>query len=131
MTERLDAELFKDLRGLGKPLSFDANDTEYQDFRFSFRTLMSLISTVSHTLMDKCEAERNPITLAGVRALGEAHLKCCISMCYSLALITKGSVRTLVRSVEEYNGAEAWRVIHSRYMLQTRRIVSTLGCKRS
>ena len=31
-----------------------------------------------------------------------------------MALITKGSVRTLIRSVEEINGAEAWRLIHSR-----------------
>ena len=36
-------------------------------------------------------------------------------MYYSLALITRGSVRTLVRSVEESNGAKAWRLIHSRY----------------
>ena len=36
-------------------------------------------------------------------------------MYHSLALKTKGSVRTLVRSVEESNGAEAWRLIHNRY----------------
>ena len=47
MTEPLDAELLKDMRGLGKPLSFDGNDAEYQDFRFSFRIHMSLVSTVS------------------------------------------------------------------------------------
>ena len=82
MTELLDAELLKDLRGLGKPHSFDGNDAEYQDFRFSFRVHMSLVSTVSQPLMDKCEAERNQITLADVNALGEAHLKCCIQMCY-------------------------------------------------
>ena len=35
-----------------------------------------------------------------VKALGDAHLKCCIQMCCSLLLTTKGSVRTLVRSVE-------------------------------
>ena len=40
MTEHLDAELLKDLRGLGKPPSFDGNDAEYQDFRFSFRIHM-------------------------------------------------------------------------------------------
>ena len=62
---------------------------------------MSLVSAVSHTLMDTCEVERNPISLAAVKALGDAHLKCCIQMYYSLSLITKGSVRTLVRSVEE------------------------------
>ena len=69
--------------------------------------------------MDTCEAQRNQITLAAVKALGEASLKCCIQMYYSLALITKGSVRTLVRSVEESNGAEAWRLIHSRYAPDT------------
>ena len=36
-------------------------------------------------------------------------------MYYSLALITKGSVRTLVRSLKKSNGAEAWRLMHSRY----------------
>ena len=40
-------------------------------------------------------------------------------MYYSLALITKGSVRTLVRSVEESNGAESWRLIRSRYAPDT------------
>ena len=119
MAEPLDAELLKDLRGLGKPPSFDGNDSEYQDFRFSFRILMSLVSPVSHTLMDKCEIERNPISLAVVRALGEAHLKCCMQMYYAWALITRGSVRTLIQSVEETNGAEAWRLIHSRYAPDT------------
>ena len=47
MAEPLDAELLKDLRGLGKPPSFDGNDSEYQDFRFSFRSHMSLVSPVS------------------------------------------------------------------------------------
>ena len=90
-----------------------------QDFRFSFRIHMSLGSTVPQQLMDRCEVERNPISLAAVQALGDAHLKCCIQMYYSLALITKGSVRTLVRSVEESNGAEAWCRIHNRYAPDT------------
>ena len=40
-------------------------------------------------------------------------------MFYSLALTTKGSVRTLVRSVEESSGAEAWRLKYSRYAPDT------------
>ena len=118
-TESLDAELLKDLRGLGKPPSFDGNDAKYQDFRFSFRIHMSFVSSVSHALMDRCEVNRNPISLAAVRALGEAHLKCCMQMYYALGLITRGSVRTLVRSVEETNGAEAWRLIRSRHAPDT------------
>ena len=117
-TESPDAELLKDFRGLGKP-SFDGNNAEYQDFRFSFRIHMSLVSSVSHELMDRCEIERNPISLAAVRALGEVHLKCCMQMYYALALITKGSVRILIRSVEETHGAEAGRLIHSRYAPDT------------
>ena len=49
-----------------------------------------------------------------MHALGDAHLQCCVQ-----TLITKGSFRTLVRSVEEPNGAEAWRLIHSRYAPDT------------
>ena len=107
MTEPLDAELLKDLRGVGKARSFDGNDSDFEDFRLRFRIHMSLVSAVSHTLMDMCEVERIPITMAAVKALGEAHLKCCIQMCHSLPSTTKGSVRTLVRSFEESNGAEA------------------------
>ena len=69
--------------------------------------------------MDKCEVDRNAISLAAVKLLGDAHLKCCIQMYHSLALVTKGSVRTLVRSVEESNGAEPWRLIHNRYAPDT------------
>ena len=57
MTEPLDAELLKDLRVLGKPPSFDGSDAEYQDFRFSSRIHMSLVSTVSQQLMDRCEVK--------------------------------------------------------------------------
>ena len=38
-----------------------------------------------------------------------------MQMYYALALITQGSVRTLIRSVEETNGTDAWRLIHNRY----------------
>ena len=49
-----------------------------------------------------------------IKLLGDVYLKYCIQVYYSLALITKGSVRTLVRSGEEFNGAEAWRLIHNK-----------------
>ena len=59
MTEPLDADLVKDLRGLGKPPTFDGNDTDCQDFRFVFRINMSFVSAVSRQLMDNSEAKRN------------------------------------------------------------------------
>ena len=80
---------------------------------------MSLVSKVSQPLMDKLEVERNPISLAAVKALGDAQLKCCMQMCYSLAVITKGTVRIFVRSVEESNGAKAWHLIHKRFVPDT------------
>ena len=80
MVEPLDADLLKDFRGLGNLPKFEGNDAEYQDFRFSFRINISLDISVSKTLMDTCEAERNQITLAALRALGEPSLKCCKQM---------------------------------------------------
>ena len=99
--ESLDADLLKDLKGLGKPPSFDGNDAEYQDFRSSFRIHMSLVSSVAHEMMNRCEIERNPISLTAVRVLGEAHLKCCMKMYYALALITRGSVRALIQDTAD------------------------------
>ena len=80
---------------------------------------MSLVSAATH-VDGRAKIERNPIRLAAVEALGDAHLKCCTQVYNSLALITKGSVRALVRLVEESSGAEAWRPIHSRYAPETR-----------
>ena len=98
--EPLDLELLEDLSGPGKPPVFDGNDAEYQDFRFSFRIHMSLVSSLTQTL------------LATVTVRREASLTCCTQMYFSLDLKTKGSVRTLVRSVEEAVGrAEAWGLI--------------------
>ena len=71
MTEPLDAELLKDLRGMGKPPSFDGNGTECQDSRLSFRIHMSLVSAVSQTLMGKCGIERNLISLVAAKATPE------------------------------------------------------------
>ena len=70
--------------------------------------------------MDKCEARRNHITLAAVKAQGEPLLKCCVQMYHSLALITKGSVRTLVRSGGESRSrgmASGAHKQHSQYAL--------------
>ena len=84
------------------------------------RSKSAWASTISQPLMDRCKVERNPISLAAVGALGDANLKCCIQMRYLLALKTNGSVRTLVRSVEESHGAEtARRLIHNRYSPHT------------
>ena len=93
-TESLDAELLKDLRGLDKQSSFDGNDAEYQELSIQLQNTHEAV-------------ERNPISLTAVRALGEAHWKCCMQICCALALITRGSVRTLIRSVEETKGAKA------------------------
>ena len=60
MTEHLDAQLLKDLRGLRKPLSFDGNDAEYQDFRFSLRIHMPRqhsLSTVDGQVRNRAESD--------------------------------------------------------------------------
>ena len=57
--------------------------------------------------------------LPGSRESAGKHLKCSMQMYFALTLITQGSVRTLIRSVEETNGSEAWRLIHSRYASDT------------
>eukprot|EP00974_Lingulodinium_polyedra_P066269 6413015-Lingulodinium_polyedra.AAC.1 len=74
--------------------------------------------------MDAIEVQPTEIKLERVKAMDdtrgdEAYFTCCKQMYYALALITSGSVRALVRTVEETNGAEAWRLIHARYAPDT------------
>ena len=76
---------------------------------------MSLVSAFSHTLVDKCEAERNQTTLAAVKPLGDAHLKCCIQMYHSLALMTHGSVSNPCPICCRIQWSKSWRLIHSRH----------------
>ena len=119
MAKSLYIELLRDLRSLGNPATFDGTDAEYQDFRFSFRIHMGLVSPVSRQLLDKGELKNNPISLQADKAFGDECWNCSTQIYYSLALITKSSVKTFVRSVEETNGAEAWRLIHSQYAPDT------------
>ena len=83
---------------------------------------MSLVSTVSHTLMDKCEAERNPTTLAGVKALEEAHLKCCLLNVLFVGFGSRREVSELLSDLLNDRGAEARRLIHSRYAPDTQNL---------
>ena len=63
MTELRDADLLKDLRGLGKPPTFNKNNAAYQNCRIMFQIHISLVSSVSQTLRGQCEAARIPISL--------------------------------------------------------------------
>ena len=90
--ESLDAELLKDLRGLASRRRSMETMQSAKTFDSASEYTCGLVSSVSHELMDRCEIERHPISLAAVRVLGEAHLKCCMQMCYALALIAEGSV---------------------------------------
>ena len=47
---------------------------------------MSLVSSVSHEMMNRCEIERNPTSLEAVRALGDAHLKCSLQLAFCAQL---------------------------------------------
>ena len=113
MAGPLDIELLRDLRNLGKPSTFDGTDAENQDFRFSFH--MSFVSPVSQQLLDRRWIEKIPISLQAVEALGVDNANCHTQIRWSLALITKSSVQTLDRSVEETNGAEGWRLLDIRF----------------
>ena len=119
MARPLDAEPLTVLRSLGNPPTFEGSDAEYQDFPFSFRIHMSLVSPVWQSLMDKCKTERNPISLKAAHALGKEYTTCLRQMWCSFVLVTKGSVRAIVHSVQESFGADTWRLKHTRYAPDT------------
>ena len=66
---------------------------------------MSLVSSLSRD--DEQMRNRARSDFPDRESAGRCTLECCMQMFYVLALITKGSVRTLIRSVEETNGAQA------------------------
>ena len=78
---------------------------------------MCVVNPVSQQLLDRCEIEKNPISLQAAQALEDEYPNCSTQIYYSLALITKGSAKTLVHSVEATHGAEAWRLLLSHTQL--------------
>ena len=64
------------LRGLDKPPCFDGNDAEHQDFRFSFRIGVSLVSVASHMLMDKREIKAE----SDLCGCGESAARCTLEV---------------------------------------------------
>jgi hypothetical protein len=121
----LDAELLRDLRKLGRAPTFDGADSDFQEFRFSFRIYMALVNEHALTLLDAAEQRRtnDPLTLASIRETerrdGLPYRSCSIQLYFALAMLCTGSAKTLVRTVEEGNGAEVWRQLYQRYMPET------------
>ena len=119
MTEPLDAELLKDLRGLGKPPSFDGNDAEYQ--RLSLQLPNPHEPRHSLSTVDGQMRSRTKSDLPGSRFSAG---RCTFEVPHTDVLLVgfdheKAVSELFVRSVEESNGAEAWRLIHSRHAPDT------------
>ena len=118
MVEQMDADLLKDLRGLGKPPTFDEIDAEYQDFPFSFRIHISLVSSVAKA-DGQMRSRMESYYLSSNESAGRSIFQMLHTDVLLVSFDTKGSVRTLVRSVEESNGTEACRLSHRRYAPDT------------
>ena len=85
IAEPRDAELLEDLKDLFNTPSVDGNDAKYQDFRF--RIHMSFVSAVSDTVRN-----RGKSNFPGSR---ENARRCTLEVLRAVALISRGSVRTL------------------------------------
>ena len=96
-----------DSRGslLRVPVSWNLIDLTVVRWQRCRQPRLSIQFQISQAFIDKCEIDRNPISQAAVRAVGDAHLKCCMQMYCALAVE--------VHEFEESNGAEAWRLIQS------------------
>ena len=123
------AEVLRDLRQLGKPPNFEGKDSEWPDFRFSFRVYMTLVSAVAEELLDAAEAAPNQIPVATIVQLGADHVAANKEIYYASALICRGQARTLVRQCEAGHGAEVWRQLTSRYAPETQNRVYSLMMK--
>ena len=66
--------------------------------------------------MDKCGIERNPISLGSSERAGRRTPEVLHT---DVPFVGLDNERQCVRSVEESNGAEAWRLMHSRYVPET------------
>ena len=112
MADPPDVELLKDLRGLGKPPLFRRKPCRVSRLSPQLpnphEPRQHNLSTVDRQVRSRAESDVH----GSSESAGRCYLKCCKQMYCSLALIAKGSVRTLVRSVEESNGAEGCRLIH-------------------
>ena len=102
-----------DLTKLGKIDPFKGKEEQWQEFSFSFKSFIALMSEDMKDRMDEVEQEKTPVTLD---AMTEDGRRAARQLFYMLTTLTKNQPNKLVRNLRDTsNGMEAWRSLYQRY----------------
>ena len=97
-----------DTRLLGKPPSFEGDEAQYREWRFTMRAYSAVLSSDLARLMDQAEAEPLPLNN---NQLSMEHRQLSETLYYVLAMLLKGRALRLLMSVGQGQGLEGWRTL--------------------
>ena len=100
-----------------KPPSFDGDEEKWTEWPSVMRAFLGSVHEVAVALMEAAEERVSPdISLVKIdEALGPGCVAASKRLYFALAMTVKGSAQAVVRSVEQCNGAMAWRMLCDRY----------------
>ena len=97
---------------LGRPSSFDGNETTWSDWSFQTRAYMSTLDLSMDDLLDAAERREQPLLLV---SLSPAQATLAKKLYYIFAMLLKGTALVVLKQCEKGNGLECWRLLCKRF----------------
>ena len=97
-----------DARLLGRPREYNGNSTEWNDFKFVFKSYIGVVAHPMLAAMTHAETLNEPIVISG---LSPEDAQLSRSLSFLLAQVLSGPPLQLMVNVGEQNGLEAWRLL--------------------
>ena len=97
-----------DKRLLGRPRECNRNSTEWNAFKFVFKSYIGVVAPPTLTALNRAETTTDPITIGGLSAEDKLFTR---SLSFLLAQVLSVPPLQLMVNVGDQNGLEAWRLL--------------------
>ena len=104
-----------ELKGFGRPPSFNGRDDQWPDWSFVMRAYLATVGDELSTLLERVEGTTTPVTVAELERNVPGITSQLRQSYYQLAMTCTGPALGVIKAVEKNNGLEAWRRLHQRY----------------
>ena len=98
---------------------FDGKENEFADYAFQMKLAMKAADKEAFELMEKCAGIKTEIQMEDLQIENSEYEQLAVEMYDIIGLSVTGEALTIVRSVPDMNGAEAWRRLTRRYSPKT------------
>jgi hypothetical protein len=108
-----------DVKNFARVNKFDGKEADFAEYAFQLKLAMNATNKVAHDVMCKSEQLKEVVTPDQMFANGVNISELGVEIYDIIGMTVSGEALTIVRGVQDMNGAEAWRRLYRRYSPRT------------